>query len=164
VVIAGADSFAFEIRQAGLYASFVGPSTVPGASRDGLDTYQHLLPGSPAYVVPVGTWVRLGFAHDGLDTMELYADGRVLARRRGLLAGVPGVGPTGVSLGNAVAPDMQHVLDGDIDEIRSGVSIRARHGMTSCNGRSISTRPTVGRNSRRAWPLRAPNIPTARRS
>jgi len=82
VVIAGADSFAFEIRQAGLYASFVGPSTVPGASRDGLDTYQHLLPGSPAYVVPVGRWLRCGFAHDGLDTMELYADGRVLARRR----------------------------------------------------------------------------------
>jgi hypothetical protein len=50
--------------------------------------------------------------------MELYADGRVLARRRGLLAGVPGVGPTGVSIGNAVAPDMQHVLDGDIDEIK----------------------------------------------
>jgi hypothetical protein len=118
VVIAGANSFAFEIRQAGLYASFVGPSTVPGASRDGLDTYQHLLPGSPAYVVPVGTWLRCGFAHDGLDTMELYADGRVLARRRGLLVGVPAVGPTGVSIGNVAAPDMQHVLDGDIDEIK----------------------------------------------
>jgi hypothetical protein len=118
LVIAGANSFAFEIRQAGLYASFVGPSTVPGASEDGLNTYEHLLPGAPAYAVPVGTWLRCGFAHDGLDTMELYADGQVLARRRGLLAGVPGVGATGVSIGNAVVPDMQHVLDGDIDEIK----------------------------------------------
>ncbi len=55
--------------------------------------------------------------HDGLDTMELYADGQLVARRTGLLAGVPGVGSQGVFIGTS-GTYTTHVLDGDIDEVK----------------------------------------------
>ena len=69
---------------------------------------------STTYQVPFDQWVTFGFVHNGLDTMELYADGRLVARRTGLLAGVPGVGPEGVFIGAGTG----FVLGGDIDEVK----------------------------------------------
>ena len=60
--------------------------------------------------------VSLGLMHDGFDTMELYVNGRTIARRTGLLANVPPVGPLGVSIGNE--PDRDDPLVGDIDEVK----------------------------------------------
>jgi hypothetical protein len=70
------------------------------------------------YTVPLNKWVSLAFVHDGFNTMELYGDGKLLARRTDLLAGVPGVAAGGISIGNAVIPSSQRVLDGEIDEVK----------------------------------------------
>lgn len=69
------------------------------------------------YQVPFDRWVTFGFVHNGLDAMELYADGQLVARRTGLLTGVPGVGAEGVFIGTG-GTYATHVLDGDIDEIK----------------------------------------------
>jgi Concanavalin A-like lectin/glucanases superfamily len=111
VLVAGDGAFLFQISQAGLFASFVGPSTTPGSTTDGLGA-------GVGYTVPLNRWVDVAFVHDGFDTMELYADGQLLAKRTDLLAGVPGVGAAGVSIGNAATPDSQHVFDGEIDELK----------------------------------------------
>ena len=40
--------------------------------------------GPQPYRIPAGPWITLGFMHDGFGTMELYADGQVVARRDGV--------------------------------------------------------------------------------
>jgi hypothetical protein len=64
--------------------------------------------------VPFDRWVTFGFVHNGLDAMELYADGQLVARRTSLLSGVPGVGDEGVFIGAGTG----FVLNGDIDEVK----------------------------------------------
>jgi hypothetical protein len=115
-LIAGDTAFSFTIRGTLLFATFRGKSTWPLQTTDGIDSYSDTLNSQP-YNVPIGQWVTLGFVHDGLDTMELLVNGQVIARRTGLLAGVPGVGPGGVSIGNS-ADNQPNYLNGDIDEIK----------------------------------------------
>jgi hypothetical protein len=74
-------------------------------------------PGFQEYLVPYGKWVTLGFIHNGFDTMELYADGQLIARRTNLLGAVPSVGPLGVCIGNEPEGNDTH-WDGDIDEVK----------------------------------------------
>jgi hypothetical protein len=70
----------------------------------------------PPYSVPHGPWVRLGFLHDGLSVMELYADGRLVARRNGPLNGVASLAGSGLNIGNSRTGDT--VLNGEIDEVK----------------------------------------------
>jgi hypothetical protein len=60
--------------------------------------------------------VTLGFLHDGLGTLELYANGQTVARRTGVYAGVNPVGPGGVAIGNSVPSGTG--LSGQLDETR----------------------------------------------
>jgi hypothetical protein len=60
--------------------------------------------------------VTLGFVHDGLSAMELYADGQLIARRNGQFARVATVGPGGVAIGNTSTGD--GFLNGEIDEVK----------------------------------------------
>ncbi len=116
-LIAGHNSFSFYIANSLLYATFrTVKSTYPLQNIDGLISSTHALPELGPYRLPRGEWMTLGFIHDGLDTMELYVNGRTVARRTGLLAGVPPVGPLGVSIGNE--PDRNEPLTGEIDEIK----------------------------------------------
>lgn len=73
--------------------------------------------GPQPYRVPNGQWVTLGFMHDGFGTMELYADGQVVARRTGVYAPVNAPGGTGLTIGNArFSGDMS--CNGEIDEVK----------------------------------------------
>jgi hypothetical protein len=72
--------------------------------------------GAQAYQVPVGAWTTVGFLHDGFDTMELYADGQVVARASGLYAPVNGADTSGVSIGNSQTGG--EALHGAIDEVK----------------------------------------------
>jgi hypothetical protein len=55
--------------------------------------------GSP-WVPPAGKWMTLGFAHDGLSTMELYADGEVIARQQAVYSPLRAPDTPGLSIGN----------------------------------------------------------------
>ena len=114
-LIAGQNSFSFFISNHSLFASFRGTSTYPLQNSDGLNSMGS--PGFPQYLVPYGKWVTLGFTHNGFDTMELYADGQLIARRTNLLGTVPSVGPIGVCIGNEPEGNDTH-WDGDIDEVK----------------------------------------------
>jgi hypothetical protein len=73
--------------------------------------------GPAPYRVPSGQWVTLGFMHDGFGTMELYADGQVIARRSGVFASVNAPGGGGLSIGNALRSGGLF-CNGEIDEVK----------------------------------------------
>ena len=73
--------------------------------------------GPTPYRVPAGQWVTLGFMHDGFDTMELYADGQVVARRSGVYGPVNTPGGVGLSIGNALRSGGLS-CNGEIDEVK----------------------------------------------
>ncbi len=121
-LIAGDGAFNFFLRDYHLIAEFPtapGKSTLAwafsGTNHDGISTAEH--GSSPPYYVRWGKWITIGFLHDGLDTMELFMDGERVARRTGLLAGIPGVGPLGVNVGNSPG-SAGLCLEGDIDEVK----------------------------------------------
>lgn len=68
------------------------------------------------YAVPVGKWVTLGFLHDGFGTMELSANGQVIARKEGAYRPVNAPGSGGVAIGNAFAGGAQ--AEGQIDDVK----------------------------------------------
>jgi hypothetical protein len=102
VLIAGDSAFLFQISQGGLFAT-------AGGSTLGLDV---------GGTVPLNTWTTVAFGHDGLNTMELYIDDQLMGRRTDLTTGVPGVAGGGISIGNALTPDLQHVFEGEIDDVK----------------------------------------------
>jgi hypothetical protein len=106
-------AFTFSIFGGNLVAAF--QSSDPTGNFDHISANEHGPPGSP-YVVPLNQWVTLGFEHDGLNVMQLVADGKVVARRTDLRDGVPGVGPQGVCIGNLV--DGPWPLQGEVDEVK----------------------------------------------
>jgi hypothetical protein len=114
-LIEGDSSFGVFVSEEKLFGYFVGKSIYPGMNSDGLNTYQDGV-AFPGYRVPYGKWVVLTFVHDGFSQMRLYADGVPVTVARSVLAGVPPVGPAGISIGNGLnggAP-----FGGDIDEVR----------------------------------------------
>jgi hypothetical protein len=121
-LIAADQAFNFFLRERHVIAEFptpAGKSTLTwafsGPNHDGISTAEH---GSvpPNYVRP-GRWITFGFFHDGLDTLDLFLDGELAARRTGLLVGIPGAGPFGVGIGNAPG-NAGLSLEGDIDEVK----------------------------------------------
>ena len=113
----GFNSFILCVWNRELIASYqTTKPTWPGSNNERIGAITDPIQ-DPAYRVPFDKWVTFGFMHDGLDTMELYADEQLVARRTGLLAGVPGVGSQGVLIGTG-GNYTDHVLDGDIDEIK----------------------------------------------
>ncbi|MGH6825982.1 LamG-like jellyroll fold domain-containing protein [Methyloceanibacter sp.] len=73
--------------------------------------------GPQPYRIPSGPWVTLGFMHDGFGTMELYADGEVVARRTGVYAPVKSPGGAGLSIGNALSSGGLS-CSGEIDDVK----------------------------------------------
>lgn len=104
------DAFQFFIRSENLVAWF---SSYPVQYAE-LSTHNDAV--GSQYFVPLGRWVTLGFMHDGFGTMEIYADGAVVARRNSALAPVTSPGPSGLSIGNSGAPGSP--LKGQIDELK----------------------------------------------
>ena len=73
--------------------------------------------GPQPYRVPNGQWVTLGFMHNGFGTMELSADGQVVARRNGVYAPVNAPGGAGLSIGNALHSGGLS-FNGEIDDVK----------------------------------------------
>jgi hypothetical protein len=104
------DTFQFYIRNGVLVAWF---SSYPSGFAE-IST--HLDAVGPPYLVPTGVWTTLGFMHDGICTMELYADGRVVARRLEPLWPINPPGSNGISIGNTRTADS--ILQGQIDDVK----------------------------------------------
>lgn len=96
-----------------LFAAFRKPSIYGGMDWAELNTFKDGIQ-FPGYRVPIGPWMRLQFVHDGLTRMQLSVNGAAVTR--GVLSGVPGVGPKGIRIGNAI--DKDEPFGGDIDEIK----------------------------------------------
>ena len=89
------DTFQFYIRANSLTAHFSSYPVQYAEINSALDAV-----GSPPYQLPVGQWVTLGFMHDGFGTIELSANGQVIARRTGVFAPIDAPGPAGINIGN----------------------------------------------------------------
>src|SRR5215208_7742037 len=98
-LIEGDNSFGVFVNAQKLFGYFFGKSIYPGMNSDGLNTYQDGID-FPGYRIPFGKWVVLTFVHDGFSQMRLYADGIPVTVPRAVLAGIPPVGPKGISIGN----------------------------------------------------------------
>jgi hypothetical protein len=73
--------------------------------------------GPTPYVIPYHQWVTFGCMHDGVGTMELYADGKLIARSFGPYNPIAPAGPAGVvAIGNTRAASLP--ANGQIDEVR----------------------------------------------
>ena len=105
------DSFHFYIRGASLVAWFRGEPLSHSEVSVSFDALR-----SPPYAVPYGRWVTLGFMHDGLSTLELYADGQVIARRSGSFNAVAPLSPIGITIGDTSPGG--NCLNGEIDTVK----------------------------------------------
>jgi hypothetical protein len=105
------NSFQFYIRSDALVAHF---SCLPLGYAEIVSTFDPAA--APAFRVPTEQWITVGFAHDGFGTMELYANGRVVARRGGVYGPVNPPGPAGLVIGSAQSQD--YFMNGEIDEVK----------------------------------------------
>ncbi|MFZ1985352.1 MAG: LamG-like jellyroll fold domain-containing protein [Desulfatitalea sp.] len=117
-LVAGHDSFSLSLVETELRAGFHGKRSPLIAGNTGLPTDSGGVRSARGSVVLGSKWMTLGFLHDGIDTMELYADGQLIARRTDLLASVSPVGPLGISIGNDPTGDGFCFLGGEIDEVK----------------------------------------------
>ena len=112
--IIDSDAFQFHIRGNTLDTPVAWFSSYP-------QQYSEISPafdpvGPTPYRIPAGQWVTLGFMHDGFGTMELYADGQVVAQRSGVYGPVTAPGGAGLSIGNARTGGL--FFNGEIDEVK----------------------------------------------
>jgi len=114
-IIEADNSFGVFVRDQKLFGYFVGKSIYPGATSDGLNTYQDGME-FPGYRVPYGKWAVITFLHDGVSQMRLFVDGVPVTVARSVLAAVPPVGPKGISVGNDLGGGAP--FGGDIDEVK----------------------------------------------
>jgi hypothetical protein len=105
------DTFEFHIRSGALVAWF---SSYPVQYAEIVSSFDAV--GPQPYQIPVGQWVTLGFMHDGVRTLELYADGAVIARKTGTYAPIDAPGTSGLNIGNTRVLDSP--LNGEIDTVR----------------------------------------------
>jgi Concanavalin A-like lectin/glucanases superfamily len=91
------------------FASFPGQYSEIAASLDPV--------GPTPYRVPAGQWVTLGFMHNGFNTIELSADGQVVARRTGKYGPIAAPGSGGLSIGNALSTSGL-TCNGEIDDLK----------------------------------------------
>jgi hypothetical protein len=105
------NTFEFHIRSGALVAWF---SSYPVQYAEIVSSFDAV--GPQPYQIPVGQWVTLGFMHDGVRTLELYADGAVIARKTGTYAPIDAPGTSGLNIGNTRVLDSP--LNGEIDTVR----------------------------------------------
>lgn len=118
-LVEGYLAFAFFIEPDGvLTGTFYGPTTLGGAPTwHGVSSRPPNTPDGMTHTVAVGAWTKLSFQHDGIRNLRLFIDDVLVAERRDLVAGVPGVGALGTTIGSW--PDArQYTLKGAIDDLK----------------------------------------------
>jgi hypothetical protein len=108
-VMIDGDSFMFSFRGDGFGAHF---SSYPYPYSE---IWTHFDAIDPTFKVPIGRWMTLGFLHDGASTMELYFDGKTVARLSRPLWPVNST--TSVTVGNFTATPT-FGLGGRIDDVK----------------------------------------------
>jgi hypothetical protein len=118
-IVVGQNSFSLTVRPDGvLEGTFLLPGTPGGPPPPSLRVNSD--GGSPDGVrrtVPVDTWTRLTYFHDGLATLRLYIDETLAASAYDVRFPVRSVGPGGVIIGHGLAGH-DRTLRGEIDEIQ----------------------------------------------
>jgi hypothetical protein len=89
-------SFQFYVRSDQLNGWFYGLPAQYAQINSAMDPV-----GSGQYLVPTNRWITLGFMHDGFGTMELSADGQVVARKSGIYNAVAPPGASELCIGNS---------------------------------------------------------------
>jgi hypothetical protein len=117
-LVVGDNSFNLFLLESQLRASFHGKRS-PLLPHEGLPTDSGGI-GTPYGSVPFGNnWMTLAFVHNGIDTIELYVNGQLLAQRTDILASVNKVGERGISIGNGLLNrEGTCFLGGEIDEVK----------------------------------------------
>ena len=108
-VLIQCDSFSFALRGDVLGAWF---SSYPHFSE--IWSSYHAI--DPAFTVPTGQWMTLGFLHDGCSTMELHFNGKTVARLSQPLWPVNST--TNVSVGNYTSGSAASGFGGRIDDVK----------------------------------------------
>ncbi len=117
-LVEGDNSFAFAIDNQGfLWGTFHAPEVSGGPLVWHGASSQNNSPDGLSQKVPLNTWVKLSFIHDGYASLRLYIDDKLVAANYNLIAGVPPVGSAGVHIGNWTLSD-QYTFDGQIDEVK----------------------------------------------
>ncbi len=172
MLIAADGAFSFFLREHILFATFTTPaglSTWPLtgtlATTDGISSAQGLFTpiNFPTYSIPIGEWATYGFMHNGLDAMELFVNGQLIGKRTMLQAGVPGVGPGGVSIGNSADNDTSSWMV-TLMRSRCGDSTQILCRKTSLPDPTTRRLQIVGNNSSVECKMRLRVTPTAQTS
>lgn len=119
-IVEASRSFAFFIHPDNtLWGTFLG-GTGPGSglSWHGANTLSNAVGGGPV-TVPVNTWTKLSYLHDGFGTLRLYIDDTLVAQNN-IWAAVMPIQAEGLEIGHWVGDD-RYTFSGEIDDVRISI-------------------------------------------
>ncbi|MBZ0296458.1 MAG: LamG domain-containing protein [Anaerolineae bacterium] len=118
-LVEGELSFAFFIHPDGvLWGTFLGPETPGGAPTwHGANSDVPYSPDGVQHTVPLNTWTKVTYLHDGISSLRLYIDDQLVGANYNLIAAVPSVNTSGVHIGHWPGDD-RYTFSGRIDEIK----------------------------------------------
>lgn len=118
-LVEGDTSFAFFIHPDGvLWGTFVGPETSGGAPTwHGATSDAPFSPDGMQHTVPLNTWTKVTYLHDGISSLRLYINDQLVGANYNLIAAIPSVSSGGVHIGHWPGDD-RYTFSGRIDEIK----------------------------------------------
>ena len=125
-IMEGELSFAFFITPNGiLWGTFYDPDNVtpvtPGfdASWPGVNSDAGFAPDGVKHIVPLNTWVKVKYIHDGVASARLYINDVLVGANYNIKSSVRSVGSGGLSIGHwPPSSDDRYTFKGKIDEVK----------------------------------------------
>jgi hypothetical protein len=105
------DAFQFQLRDDWVVAWFRSDPSSYLEISTALDAV-----GPQRYQAPYGQWTTLTFVHDGLSTVQIFANGQLVAQQAGPLNPVASLGSNGVFIGANSSGDFW--LNGQLDDLK----------------------------------------------
>jgi hypothetical protein len=119
-LVEGDCSFAFFVNTDGvLWGTFLGSET-PGAAPTwhGANSDIGYSPDGVRHTVPLNSWTKLTYLHDGIASLRLYIDDTLVGANYSLQSPVPSVQSAGVHIGHWPPNDDRYSFNGEIDEVK----------------------------------------------
>ncbi len=123
-LVEGDSSFAFFIHPDGLlWGTFLDSAhrtlPIPGYGPDwvGANSDSLYAPDHARHTVPLNTWTKLTYLHDGISSLRLYIDDALVGANYNIRAGLRSVGGLGVHIGHWPGDD-RYTFQGQIDELK----------------------------------------------